>query len=79
MDLREPHVTVTSLVRPSDAATATRDGDGVDIVVDGVLIGELQPSAEASVSYRPDLASLAQLPGSNFYHRIREKFGHLAV
>jgi hypothetical protein len=22
---------------------------------------------------------LAQLPGSSFYHRIREKFGHLAV
>jgi len=56
-----------------------RSRDGVDIAVDGVQIGELNPSAEAEVSYRPDLASLAQLPGSNFYHRIREKFGHLAV
>lgn len=56
-----------------------RSRDGVDIAVDGVQIGELNASAEAEVSYRPDLASLAQLPGSNFYHRIREKFGHLAV
>jgi NAD+ kinase len=56
-----------------------RSRDGVDIAVDGVQIGELNPSAEAEVSYRPDLANLAQLPGSNFYHRIREKFGHLAV
>jgi len=56
-----------------------RSRDGVDMAVDGVQIGELSPSAEAEVSYLPDLASLAQLPGSNFYHRIREKFGHLAV
>ncbi|MCB0831230.1 MAG: NAD(+)/NADH kinase [Solirubrobacterales bacterium] len=56
-----------------------RSRDGVDIAVDGVQIGELSPGAEAEVSYLPDLASLAQLPGSNFYHRIREKFGHLAV
>ena len=56
-----------------------RSRDGVDIAIDGVLVGELSPSAEAEVRYQPDLASLAQLPGSNFYHRIREKFGHLAV
>ena len=56
-----------------------RSRDGVDIAVDGVQIGELNPSAEAEVSYQPDLAKLAQLPGSNVYHRIREKFGHLAV
>lgn len=56
-----------------------RSRDGVDIAVDGVQIGELKPSAEAEVSYLPGLARLAQLPGSNFYHRIREKFGHLAV
>lgn len=56
-----------------------RSRDGVDIAVDGVQVGELNPSAECEVRYQPDLATLAQLPGSNFYHRIREKFGHLAV
>jgi NAD+ kinase len=69
------------VVAPEDVLHVVnhRSRDGVDIAVDGVQIGELNPSAEAEVRYQPDLASLAQLPGSNFYHRIREKFGHLAV
>ena len=53
--------------------------DSVDAAVDGVQVGELAPGAEAEVTYQSDIARLAQLPGSNFYHRIREKFGHLAV
>lgn len=69
------------VVAPGDVLHVTnhRSRDGVDMAVDGVQIGELNPTAEAEVSYLPDLANLAQLPGSNFYHRIREKFGHLAV
>lgn len=69
------------VVAPGDVLHVVnhRSRDGVDIAVDGVQIGELSPSAEAEMSYLPDLARLAQLPGSNFYHRIREKFGHLAV
>lgn len=69
------------VVAPGDVLHVVnhRSRDGVDIAVDGVDAGELFPSAEASVTYRPNMASLAQLPGSNFYHRIREKFGHLAV
>ena len=69
------------VVAPGDVLHVVnhRSRDGVDIAVDGVLVGELNPSAEASVGFRPDLARLAQLPGSNFYHRISEKFGHLAV
>jgi len=69
------------VVAPDDVLHVVnhRSRDGVDMAVDGVQIGELNPSAEAEVRYQPDLASLAQLPGSNFYHRIREKFGHLAV
>ncbi len=69
------------VVAPGDVLHVVnhRSRDGVDIAVDGVQVGELSPSAEAEMSYLPDLARLAQLPGSNFYHRIREKFGHLAV
>lgn len=69
------------VVAPDDVLHVVnhRSRDTVDIAVDGVQVGELRPSAEASVRYRGDLACLAQLPGSNFYHRIREKFGHLAV
>jgi len=69
------------VVAPGDVLHVVNHGgrDGVDIAVDGVPVGELSPPAEAEVRYRPEVASLAQLPGSNFYHRIREKFGHLAV
>ena len=56
-----------------------RSRDSVDVVVDGVQVGELAPGTEAEVRYRREMARLAQLPGANFYHRIREKFGHLAI
>jgi NAD+ kinase len=69
------------VVAPEDVLVVVnhRSRDSVDIVVDGVQVGELAPGAEAEVRYRREMARLAQLPGSNFYHRIREKFGHLAV
>ncbi|MEX0621214.1 MAG: NAD(+)/NADH kinase [Solirubrobacterales bacterium] len=69
------------VVAPEDVLVVLnhRSRDSVDIVVDGVQAGELAPGAEAQVRYRREMARLAQLPGANFYHRIREKFGHLAV
>jgi NAD+ kinase len=51
----------------------------VEIAVDGEHVGELAPGAAAEVRFAGDVGRLAQLPGSSFYHRIREKFGHLAV
>lgn len=51
----------------------------VEIAVDGEHVGELQPGAEAEVRFSGAIGKLAQLPGASFYHRIREKFGHLAV
>jgi NAD+ kinase len=51
----------------------------VDIAVDGELVSELEPGAGAEVRFVEDAGRLAQLPGTSFYHRIREKFGHLAV
>lgn len=69
------------VVAPGDVLHVVNHGsrDGVDTAVDGRQVGDLQPGAEAEVRYRNGVARLAQLPGSNFYHRIREKFGHLAV
>ena len=52
--------------------------EGVEIALDGEKIDELAPGAEAEVRFRDDVGCLAQLPGSSFYRRIREKFGHLA-
>jgi NAD+ kinase len=53
--------------------------EAVEIAVDGELLGELAPGFEAEIGFRAGVGRLAQLPGTSFYHRIREKFGHLAV
>lgn len=69
------------VVAPDDVLHVVnhKSRDAVECEVDGLETGELKPGAEAEVRFRPDVARLAQLPGSSFYHRIREKFGHLAV
>ena len=51
----------------------------VDVAVDGEMVGELAPGAELEVRFCDGVSRLAQLPGTSFYQRIREKFGHLAV
>jgi len=51
----------------------------VEVAVDGEPLTELDAGAELEVCFADAVASLAQLPGSSFYGRIREKFGHLAV
>jgi NAD+ kinase len=51
----------------------------VDIAVDGEHVGALEPGAEVEIRFADDVGRLAQLPGTSFYQRIREKFGHLAV
>ena len=51
----------------------------VEVAVDGEPVGELDPGAALEVRFANGIGRLAQLPGTSFYHRIREKFGHLAV
>ncbi|HWO15779.1 MAG TPA: NAD(+)/NADH kinase [Solirubrobacterales bacterium] len=53
--------------------------EAVDVAVDGEHASELAPGAELEVRFANGVGRLAQLPGSSFYQRIREKFGHLAV
>jgi NAD+ kinase len=52
--------------------------DPVEITLDGEPLSDLAPGAWAEVRFRHRVGRLAQIPGSSFYHRIREKFGHLA-
>jgi NAD+ kinase len=52
--------------------------EAVEISLDGDASGVLEPGEEVEIRFREGVASLAQLPGANFYHRIREKFGRLA-
>jgi NAD+ kinase len=51
----------------------------VEVAVDGVHIADLAPGAVLEIRFADALGRLAQLPGTSFYQRIREKFGHLAV
>jgi NAD+ kinase len=51
----------------------------VDVAIDGEHAGTLESGAALAVSFADGAGRLAQLPGTSFYQRIREKFGHLAV
>jgi NAD+ kinase len=51
----------------------------VDISVDGRSAGELAPGEAISATFVPEATDLAQVPGSSFYRRLREKFGRLAT
>ncbi len=78
-----PHsLTARALVVAPDDVLHVGNAAGraaVEIAVDGEYVGELEPGAAAEVRFASGVGRLAQLPGSSFYHRIREKFGHLAV
>ena len=69
------------VVAPKDVLGVTNAAgrDAVDVSVDGEHVGALEPGAALEVRFADDVARLAQLPGTSFYQRIREKFGHLAV
>lgn len=69
------------VVAPKDTLTVTNAAsrDPVEVAVDGRPVGELDVGERATLVFEPDAGRLGQLPGTSFYHRIREKFGHLAV
>ena len=51
----------------------------VDVAIDGAQVATLAPGDALDVRFADAVGRLAQLPGTSFYQRIREKFGHLAV
>ena len=51
----------------------------VEVAVDGGQVADLAAGATLEVRFLESVSTLAQLPGTSFYQRIREKFGHLAV
>ena len=51
----------------------------VDVAVDGRPAGALRCAEEVSIRFVADQGALAQLPGTTFYHRLREKFGRLVA
>ncbi len=67
------------VVAPDDRLTIhNRSREPLDIAVDGRPVGEIAPGASIHAHFAHDIGTLAQLPGSSFYKRLREKFGRLA-
>jgi NAD+ kinase len=59
---------------PEDVLRVTNQGrEPVEVVIDGMKVGALGPGEGKDVSFRSDAVGLAQLPGSTFYSRFREK------
>jgi NAD+ kinase len=69
------------VVAPGDVLSVVNAAgrEPVDVAIDGAQVTTLDPGAALDVRFADTVGKLAQLPGTSFYHRIREKFGHLAV
>jgi NAD+ kinase len=69
------------VVAPGDVLSVgnAKGREPVDVAIDGSQVTTLVPGAALDISFADSVGRLAQLPGTSFYHRIREKFGHLAV
>ena len=67
------------VVAPGDRLTIhNRSREPLDVAVDGRPGGELPPDGRIQARFVNDVGTIAQLPGSSFYRRLREKFGRLA-
>jgi NAD+ kinase len=69
------------VVAPQDVLTVGNAAgrEPVEVAIDGAQVATLEPGAALDVRFADAVSCLAQLPGTSFYLRIREKFGHLAV
>ena len=67
------------VVAPDDELVIFNRGrEPVDMSVDGRPVGELDPGERTAARFLREAADLAQVPGSLFYKRLRDKFGRLA-
>lgn len=67
------------VVAPDDHITIyNRSREPLDVAVDGRPSGEIAAGAAIEARFVNDIGTIAQLPGSSFYRRLREKFGRLA-
>ncbi len=53
--------------------------ESVDVTVDGRPICVLEPTGRLEAKFANGLGALAQIPGTTFYQRLRQKFGRLAT
>jgi NAD+ kinase len=68
------------VVAPTDVLTVHNRSreEPVDVTVDGRPVGALAPGELVEARFVDGQGSLAQIAGTTFYHRLREKFGRLA-
>jgi NAD+ kinase len=68
------------VVAPGDRLILRNVGreDPVDVHIDGHPTCDLAAGDTIEIAFTENLGHLAQIPGTNFYHRLREKFGRLA-
>jgi NAD+ kinase len=67
------------VVAPGDRLTIhNRSREPLDVAVDGRPVGEIPAGGTIDARFVNDVGTIAQLPGSSFYRRLREKFGRLA-
>ena len=67
------------VVAPGDRLTIhNRSHEPLDVAVDGRPAGEIPAGESLDARFLHDVGTIAQLPGSTFYRRLREKFGRLA-
>jgi NAD+ kinase len=67
------------VVAPSDRLTIfNRSREPLDVAVDGRPAGEIPPAATITAAFIGEAGTIAQLPGTSFYRRLRDKFGRLA-
>jgi NAD+ kinase len=68
------------VVAPTDALTVLNRSreESVDVTVDGRPVCTLPPGEEIEAGFVDGQGCLAQVPGANFYLRLREKFGRLS-
>ncbi|HEU4978725.1 MAG TPA: NAD(+)/NADH kinase [Solirubrobacteraceae bacterium] len=67
------------VVAPGDLLEVhNRSESAVEAFIDGIRVGELGRGEAVTASFVREAADLAQVPGSSFYRRLRQKFGRLA-
>jgi NAD+ kinase len=67
------------VVAPGDRLTIhNRSREPLDVAVDGRPSGEIAAEGTIEARFVNEIGTIAQLPGSSFYRRLREKFGRLA-
>jgi NAD+ kinase len=71
----------TLVVAPADRLAVDNRSreEPVDVTVDGRPIGVLEAGGQVECRFVIDQGALAQVPGTTFYQRLRQKFGRLAT